>query len=45
MKSIIEHAEKSELEVCGFVLAENGQLRTLVFQMLFIANKLINLIF
>jgi proteasome lid subunit RPN8/RPN11 len=28
MKSIIEHAEKSDSEICGFVFVENGQLKT-----------------
>lgn len=27
MQSIIDHANKSELEVCGFVLVDNGELR------------------
>lgn len=28
MQSIIEHANGSELEVCGFVFVENGDLKT-----------------
>lgn len=28
MQSIIEHASHSELEVCGFVFVENGDLKT-----------------
>lgn len=28
MQSIIEHANGSELEVCGFVFVENGNLKT-----------------
>jgi proteasome lid subunit RPN8/RPN11 len=28
MKTIVEHAEKSDLEVCGFILVENGELKT-----------------
>jgi proteasome lid subunit RPN8/RPN11 len=27
MKSIIEHAEKSNLEVCGFITVEDGELK------------------
>lgn len=28
MQSIIEHANTSEVEVCGFVFVENGELKT-----------------
>jgi proteasome lid subunit RPN8/RPN11 len=28
MKSIIDHANTSEIEVCGFILVENGELKS-----------------